>query len=1095
MWDDAPAEIYVDTGTVTATYCDIQSGWPGEGNIDVDPLLTMDGHLMANSPCFNAGDPDGEYVDQTDIDDEPRVMGNRVDIGVDEWLDSDGDGLPDWWEQHYFGDPLAADPLSDEDGDGRTNLAEYVLGKDPCLAPSAFYVDLSGDDNWDGLAPAWDGEHGPKATIQAAMDACHPHEGDEVIVANGVYCGNGNRDLDFHGKAITVRSASGDPAWCVIDSQGTEEEPHRGFHFHSCETADSALEGVSIRGGCASDGGGVYCHGSSPRLTDCTISGNTAIGDAARGGGVYCGWCSSPILDDCTIIQNTTDEDGGGVHCLDYSSPMLTRCTITQNAADYGGGVTCENHSHPVLIDCAITENTARFFGGGVRCYEGNPILKGCMITRNVGDFGGGGIYCYGSTAGLSNCTITENMGYRGGGCYCNRSNVTLCNCTIARNMAEQGGGGVYCWWQSDVSLTNCRLAQNVAGEDGGGVYCDDQSDPTLTNCILWGDVPNELRVEPGTVTATYCDIQGGWTGEGNMNADPLLTPDGHLTAASPCRDSGEPNGDYSGQTDVDGEPRESDGRVDIGADEWSDSDDDGLPDWWEQLEFGSPLAANPLDDEDGDGRTDLEEYACGTSPFAGPRVFHVDPAGDDNWNGLAATWDGEHGPKATIQAAIDACHPHEGDEVIVADATYTGDGNRDLEFSGKAITVRSSSGDPALCVIDCGGSLTIRHRGFYFHAHETAASVIEGLTISWGDAVEGGGVYCFVGSSPTLTSCRLSANRASLHGGGIYCSYRCNPTLTDCEISGNAGPYGGGVCCSHGSSPTLINCSISENTAGGGHAHGAGLYCSHISSPTLANCVITQNTADYFGGGVYCANNSDPILANCAITANTARYGGGVYCDESSPALAGCTITQNTAEDGGGVCSSGYGGPTLADCILWNDLPNEIHYDTASVTATYCDIQGGWEGEGNIDEDPLFVDPDGPDDDPATWEDNDYHLAAGSPCIDAGDPEFVPLPGEADMDGQMRVWDGDGDGVAIVDMGADEVGSFTFADLNCDGLLNAFDIDAFVKALAGINEQPPFASYTAAHPACDPWLADCNGDGNLNAFDIDPFIALLTGG
>ena len=79
--------------------------------------------------------------------------------------------------------------------------------------------------------------------------------------------------------------------------------------------------------------------------------------------------------------------------------------------------------------------------------------------------------------------------------------------------------------------------------------------------------------------------------------------------------------------------------------------------------------------------------------------------------------------------------------------------------------------------------------------------------------------------------------------------------------------------------------------------------------------------------------------------------------------------------------------------------------------------------------------------------------------------------------------------------MGADEVGSFIFGDLTCDGTFDGFDIDAFVKALTGINEQPPFASYMAAHPGCNPWLADCDGDGALDAFDIDPFIRLLTGG
>ncbi len=83
-------------------------------------------------------------------------------------------------------------------------------------------------------------------TIQAGIDAAV--DGDEVLVADGVYTGDGNRDLDFHGKPITVRSNFGRPN-CIIDCDGTVEEPHRGFYFHSGETADSVAQGFRIRNG------------------------------------------------------------------------------------------------------------------------------------------------------------------------------------------------------------------------------------------------------------------------------------------------------------------------------------------------------------------------------------------------------------------------------------------------------------------------------------------------------------------------------------------------------------------------------------------------------------------------------------------------------------------------------------------------------------------------------------------------------------------------------------------------------------------------------------------------------------------------------
>ena len=120
----------------------------------------------------------------------------------------------------------------------------------PCVAPSAFADSL--------LVPS------QYATIQDAIDAAVA--GDEVVIADGTYTGVGNRDLDFGGKAITVRSASGDPALCVIDCQGDDIDPHRGFYFHSSESADSVVEGLTITNGYTTssspggdDGGGVCC--------------------------------------------------------------------------------------------------------------------------------------------------------------------------------------------------------------------------------------------------------------------------------------------------------------------------------------------------------------------------------------------------------------------------------------------------------------------------------------------------------------------------------------------------------------------------------------------------------------------------------------------------------------------------------------------------------------------------------------------------------------------------------------------------------------------------------------------------------------------
>jgi len=237
-------------------------------------------------------------------------------------------------------------------------------------------------------------------------------------------------------------------------------------------------------------------------------------------------------------------------------------------------------------------------------------------------------------------------------------------------------------------------------------------------------------------------------------------------------------------------------------------------------------------------------------------------------------------------------------------------------------------------------------------------------------------------------------------------------------------------------------------------------------------NCVITDNISDGSGGGIDC-EYATPVIMNCLIARNVATsWGGGGIC--GTALVYGCTIVENEAPNssGGGVV----GPMDVRSSILWANQPNQA---SSYVDIAYSDVQGGAPGTGNINADPLFVDPAG----------GDYHLQAGSPCIDAGDPAYWPQPGEVDLDGQRRVWDGDGDGLSYVDMGVDEYGSFVCGDLNCDGSVDFGDINPYVLALT----DP--AAYGATFPACDVLNADINGDGAVDFGDINPFVALLTGG
>jgi len=300
-----------------------------------------------------------------------------------------------------------------------------------------------------------------------------------------------------------------------------------------------------------------------------------------------------------------------------------------------------------------------------------------------------------------------------------------------------------------------------------------------------------------------------------------------------------------------------------------------------------------------------------------------------------------------TIQAGIDAAVA--GDQVVVAAGTYTGTGNKNLDFKGRAITVESENGAEK-CVIDCEN----KGRGFYFHSDETNTSVISGFTIRNGYA---------------------SGNWPDNNGGGVYCE---------------------------NSSPTVTNVIITRNTAVN---DGGGVYCSY-SSPTLTNVIFTENLADY-GAAIFC-DNSFLALVNNVIVRNMASYrGGGIFCHYSSPMLINTTVAENIATtDGGGIFCHNNSSPVVINTILWEDTPQEVCFNGEwapnSITISYSDIRGGlagiitndngvvnW-GPGNIDADPLFVNPDN----------SDYHLQFGSPCIDAGTPIGAPVD---DIEGNPR--------------------------------------------------------------------------------------------
>ncbi len=412
---------------------------------------------------------------------------------------------------------------------------------------------------------------------------------------------------------------------------------------------------------------------------------------------------------------------------------------------------------------------------------------------------------------------------------------------------------------------------------------------------------------------------------------------------------------------------------------------------------------------------------------------------------GQAATYtlfpDGS-GDFPTIQAAIDAAG--EGDLIELADGTYTGDGNRDLDFLGKAITVRSASGDPAQCILQCGGSSAHPHRGVHFHQGEGSGTVLEAITI-WGAwsgqtggailcdgaapalngcmfefcyAKYGGGIGCLNGAAPTITNCTLRDSQA-LAGGGFYCRGATSPLLTGCTLARNhatgSPPLGGGFC-SDGGSPILEDCTFSRNEVEGWGACGGGLYAGSGGALELRACAFRRNSAYAYasGGGVYCNGsallieggefwhnyseneggglttlNCAPVIEGVVFSENSSIYGAAIHACSATLELTGATLLANSAPGGGAaLCLGCAATATLANCLAaFNGSGNAIHCASGALaTLTCCNLFGNEDGNWTAEIAAQLGSAGNICLDPqfcslAPWDDENWELQSDSPC------------------------------------------------------------------------------------------------------------------
>jgi predicted outer membrane repeat protein len=638
---------------------------------------------------------------------------------------------------------------------------------------------------------------------------------------------------------------------------------------------------------------------------------------------------------------------------------LLDGFGVTNGYTDENGGGMYNNGASPAVANCTFSDNTAAHRGGGMYNDQSSSRISYCSFSGNHSNHGGGMYNHESPSLTVTNCTFSGNTGTRGGGMHNRRgAPLAVINCTFLSNTGTHGGG-MYNHDSPSLTVTNCVFSGNTSAY-GGGMYNYGGTPLATTNCIIWG---NSASLEGEAIyttasdppTVTYSCVEGGHTGEGNIDDDPLLigtlASNGQLRPGSPCIDTG--TSADAPATDIRGVPRPA-GTVDMGAHELDDSDGDGISDTWERDTFGDLRAASASSDADGDRLADGDEGLYASDPFDADTDGDGMDDGEDVTNGwdptvasgirrvdgarTSGTEDGLSWATAftSIQAALDTIG--EG-EVWVAAGTYTaGTPSSDAVvemkarvhlyggFTGTETTRGARDWETNVTVID--GELTRRcvvganHAtldGFVFrngHTEEAGGGMYNHLLCSptvanctftgntsegTGSRDGGGGMSNYLYSSPTVSDCTFTAN-AAFAGGGMYNSGHSSPALTDCTFNGNTAFAGGGMYNSGHSSPALTDCTFNGNTA----ERGGGMYNNFKSSPMLSNCLFDSNNAPGVGGGMYNYNFCLPTVANCTFTNNSAESGGGIYAyTKCAAVVTNCVFSGNTASTGGALASS----------------------------------------------------------------------------------------------------------------------------------------------------------------------------------------------
>jgi hypothetical protein len=788
---------------------------------------------------------------------------------------------------------------------------------------------------------------------------------------------------------------------------------------------------------------------------DPSLLATTLDGKAAGGNLIVCSGVSNVRIDGLNLVNATGNSNGycsGGALSINGTSTNVTiaNCTFSDNTApgfQFGGAMNiC--YSDATIVHCAFYCNSSGSGPGGVDMYNGIATLTDCVFRGNVGAGGGGGIGTYGSALTVNRCAFIENEALCGGGLMSGEGSQTIVtNSLFAGNKATDYAGAMEFNMEGRVQVANCTIVDSTASRIPGGLHIQNSRNASVTNCVFAGNRMYAFNLyESGTVPITNClfyrNPDGvcwdmtlgavlGVSGSGGLNAavadatgniegDPLFAdPAGdnfHILAGSPCLNAGAAAG--APLLDFDSEPRPSPGRgVDIGFDQFVDTDEDGMPDWWEAARKLSAGTADAGLDPDVDELTSGQEYRHSCDPKA------ADTDGDGYLDGDAVTRG--INPHQLLRAPVFVSQSGDNSDGSSWAKAYTSLPPALAKAAAERKDVWVAAEDFVLTETANVGSHTGVYGGFpirdtprFRDRDEAVRGTVlrgEGAEISaftcsgvWDVRINGFTLTGFAGSPVSCTNGSHNVsiehdifqdNHVNGSGGGIIVNH-ARARVTDCVLLENTAGSGGGIAMDNGELD-VARCFFSGNVA----AYLAGGIGGYDSGLTVGQSVFKDNVAAVGGGIEMHESDSAVCVDNCVFSGNQSTDRGGaaaLFEYDRLVKIANCTMVGNTAGGpGGGIRFLNTTG-SLLNCIFGANSPYAIaaNDSSANIPVNNCLFAPGQDtylmdgplafatAEGpqglnaqvgnahnNLDGDALFADA-------AAL---DFRMLPGSPCVDAG--------------------------------------------------------------------------------------------------------------